>query len=552
VIVLEASQRRRDDRTERVIQGLVGDRLAPLAHSHFRNATVRVSATPATLSMPNGYLAFATAANMITRFVWSLELVVPKATGDVEAALEHLLTELRSIDSREGKRIACVHTGSLGENPAIVQLHLGEGSPDLGGEAHEVIWVSFDSWGLSLSRGRQSGTTIGSVIPFGGLAAACFGVAEVFKSILVQAAEGEALGSTFRGRLVKEYEFSTWYAEGARGAEQYLRATQPPPALPALSVGGLLQVGAGAVGNGSVLAFSALEGLVGVLPLFDSKTVDVKNLNRCLYFREADVGCPKVEVVSARASRRDLRIDGRNELFRPGMGGGAWLYVSTVDNNDVRHVMQEALPKYVVQGATSSTNVAVSVHTGVDGASCLICRHPERAHGLIRQVPLSIDEAATRIGMPAEVVLSSQFHGSGEISREFIARVKAADPDAAEFFEGALATGHDLCGAIGDFRTRYGFTIGPEEPSVPFASVFGGVQAAAEAVKLLLREAGAKDVPVLDNVLEIDFAFDYTRYPRLAFREPARGDCAFCRDRSALAADVYNRKWGARGVQGGT
>jgi len=503
--------------------------------------------------MPNGYLAFATAANMITRFVWSLELVVPKAAGGVKAALEHLLTDLRSIDSREGKRIAFVNTGSLGgEKSAVVRLHLGEGGPDLGCQAEDVIWVSFDSWGFSLSRGRQSGTTFGSVIPFGGLAAACFGVAEVFKSILVRAAEGEAVGSRFRGRLVKEYEFSTWYAERTREGAQCLGAAQPPPVLPALSVAGLLQIGAGAVGNGSLLAFSALEGLVGVLPVFDSKTVDVKNLNRCLYFREADVGSPKVEVVSARASRRDLRIDGRNELFRPGMGGGGWLYVSTVDNNEVRHVMQEALPKYIVQGATSSTNVAVSVHTGVDGASCLMCRHPERAQGLIRQVPLSIDEAATRIGMPAEVVLSSQFHGSGEISREFIARVKAADPEAAKFFEGALATGHDLCGAIGDFRARYGFTIGPEEPSVPFASVFGGVQAAAEAVKLQLRDAGAKDVPVLDNVLEVDFAFNYTRYPLLAFREPARGDCAFCRDRSVLAAEVYNRKWGGRGVQRGT
>ena len=88
---------------------------------------------------------------------------------------------------------------------------------------------------------------------------------------------------------------------------------------------------------------------------------------------------------------------------------------------------------------------------------------------------------------------------------------------------------------------------GPLEASVPFVSNLAGVLAAAEVVKLLLRDDGAQDVPVLDNVLEIDLARNYSRHARLRFVEPPRSDCALCQTRAEVVADVYERRRSAQG-----
>jgi hypothetical protein len=102
--------------------------------------------------------------------------------------------------------------------------------------------------------------------------------------------------------------------------------------------------------------------------------------------------------------------------------------------------------------------------------------------------------------------------------------------------------GQDLCGALGDLRTHFGTVHGPREASVPFVSNLAGVLASAEVVKLLLRAAGAPNVPVLDNVLEIDIGRSYARHARLAFREPRRSDCALCHDRADVVARLYEHR----------
>jgi len=51
-------------------------------------------------------------------------------------------------------------------------------------------------------------------------------------------------------------------------------------------------------------------------------------------------------------------------------------------------------------------------------------------------------------------------------------------------------------------------------------------------------------VPILRNVLVIDFARDYSRNVRLSFAEPSRGDCQFCRQRRSEVEMLYHKKWG--------
>ena len=531
----------RDDRTIRLLSRLLGEEHAELAFTHFLDSTVQLSATAETLQSPNGLLAYSTASNMLTRFVGSLQLVVTGAGPGEIVRLEELLRDLQSIDSRPGKFLSL--SQSFPSPQPQVRLHIGRAPNEISEVGRGVVFVSFDGWTVTLRRNEPAGPVVPSEAPFGALLAGCFGVAEVFKDVLLLAAPRASVREELRRRQVNEFRYSAWLAERIDVASSEATASGPEP-VPDVRLDGVLQVGAGAVGNASLLALASTGSLAGAVTVLDSKLVDEKNLNRCLYFREHDVGELKVEVLQARASRPGLAVSGVQEVFSPSRGDGVWLFISAVDNNEVRHAMQEGVPEYIVQGATSGTSVAVSVHTGVDGLSCLVCRHPDRLTGLARRLPLSVEDAARRTGLPEEVIRLGAFHGSAEISLDFISEVRKVNVQAAEFFEGERQAGHDLCGAIGDFRARYGIITGPQEPSVPFASTFAGIQAAAEAVKLRLRRDGFGLVPILRNVLVIDFAQDYSRHVRLSFAEPSRGDCQFCRQRRSEVEMLYHKKWG--------
>ena len=529
----------RDDRTVRVLAELVGPERAGLAYTHFVGAEVRLSSTVETLGSPNGYVAFMAAANMLTRFVGSVRLAVigrcPPALG---AMLETDLERLRRIDTRQGKVLALGF--APGESPDIA-LHIGNSEQDLGPAAGLRVQVSFDGWSLSVGSGvRACAPVRPSCVPFGAIAGACFGVAEVFKHVLTRVAPDVQARRTLTSRLVEAYSYSTWTAD---------RVPAPPSAWDArawedeLDVAALLQVGAGAVGNASLYVLSSARSLHGVVTVLDEKLVDQKNLNRCLLFLEEDVGQAKVDVVRDKATRAGLIVTAKREAFAPQPDAGSSIVLSTVDNNAVRHLMQESLPRFLVQGSTSGTSVAVSVHSAVDGLSCLVCRHPDPTGGLPRIRALTVAETAARLGVDERVVASGEFEDGQVITDELIARVRIRDAQAAVFLEAARDSGKDLCGTLGEFRRQYGLLEAPQEPSVPFVSVFAGLQAAAEVVKLRLRDRGI-DAPVLQNVLEIDLARDYTRHARLSYDQERLSDCPLCVQRESQVRRLYREKWG--------
>jgi hypothetical protein len=256
------------------------------------------------------------------------------------------------------------------------------------------------------------------------------------------------------------------------------------------------------------------------------------------------VGKPKTEVLLAALPPAGITWEGVPRLFDPERDARDWLYLSTVDNNAVRHQLQEALPQWLVQGSTNGTQVAVSVHRPLGERSCLVCRHPDRALGLTRHHDLSVPETAERLGVTADVVAQSRFNGGEAISEAFLAQLGRTSPEAVAFFAARRTAGADLCGALADFRRTYGAVRGPEEPSVPFASAFAGFQAAAEVVKLALRRAGMIGVPVLSNVLVVDLSRRYTRQT-LSHEEPAYAACPLCHQRKDLVTALYKALWGA-------
>jgi len=367
-------------------------------------------------------------------------------------------------------------------------------------------------------------------------------VAEVFKTALAASADPEHLAG-IRNRFTYEWKFSTWTMDRVEAGRAASRDNRRPRDLPDLAVDGVLQVGAGAVGNAVVLGFESCKAVRGVLDLMDPKSVDIKNLNRCYYFTEKDVEVEraKVDVLSREAARPGFRISGVCAPFSSAATGGKTIVVSAVDNNEARHRIQEELPERLVEGATGDTTMSVSVHELDHGMSCLVCRHPDRSAGGANHVPLTVEEAAEVTGLSQSEIQSGEVNDSMEITEALIARVRKSSPEAAESLQEAMDVGIDLCGALGDIRSRFGTVNAPQEASVPFVSNLAGVLAAAEVVKLLVAEE-EPDTPVLANVLELDLACDYARHDHVSYREPPRASCQFCQGRAEMIDAVLQRR----------
>lgn len=545
-----AAEAHRDDRTRRTLELVVGRDQANLTLTHFSGGRVEVHVDEATLRMRNGFLAVSVTLNMLSRFVGTVELLVAgRCGGAIESALNSELARLRRIDTRPGRSVllSWIEPGSAvsPREQAAARVWIGEirTSNAMPEPTDRDVSIAFDGWSCELGRGAPIGAAQPSAVPFGALSAACFAVAEVFKT-LVAASLPDTERPGFQRRFTHAWRFSAWSMERLMDGPATLLSAGPQAVEP-VTLDAVVQVGAGAVGNASALAFSTLSSVSGELRILDLKFVDEKNLNRCFYFTEDHLGWPKAKVLEELASRPELRVFAANDDFRAEHVSMSAIVLSTVDNNEARHRLQETLPVALVEGATGGTTISVAVHSAGNGRSCLVCRHPDPELGASRREPLSVRAAAEATGLTEDEITTGQVGVDVAITDEIIERVAARSEEAAAILRRARGTGQDLCGALGDLRSLLGTVTGPREASVPFVSNLAGVLAAAEVVKLVMRAAGNENVPVLDNVLQLDMARDYSRHARLSFPEPPRSDCSLCQKRAELVAQVLAKRVGS-------
>jgi hypothetical protein len=535
----------RDDRTVLTLTSVVGAESASLALTHFVGSRVCVAVSADILLAPNGWTAARLAINMLTRFVGEVEV---RVVGALDRLTSERLTQqielYRRIDTRPGHSLTW--TAGTEHLDAPVVLCIGSEVSALvhsllpSGSEHttRIVALGFTGWRCHVAHLPSTDlprVKLSSVV-FGACAGVCFATAEIFKLLLLPCLESHRIRS-FERRLTKDWRYDVWVQDRTTAD---IPSSAPDP-MPMLEIKNVVQIGAGAVGNASAFTLIETPSITGVLPVIDFKKVDSKNLNRCLYFSEENLENDKTAVLES-ASRVGFEIAAINEPYSPRHGEVTQILLSTVDNNAVRHQMQESVPKYIVEGSTGETRLSVSVHTAIDGRTCLICKHPDRSLGLVRSVPLSIDEAMRRTGLPESVIRTGVAKGSTEITDSIIEQVRQHSAELAEFLLRSRQEGKDLCGALGDLRSLFGLKVGPREASIPFVSVLAGVLAAAEVVKLRMFESGVADVPLLDNAVELDLARDYARRARVSASYPAHTDCKFCVARKEEVRDVYGSK----------
>jgi len=257
-----------------------------------------------------------------------------------------------------------------GEAPggATVQLHVGE---DFTPRAPRHAAVSAAGWLASLSRsGADALPAVGGDNCLGAVAAACLGVAQIFKM-----AAGLPDDRLLADGTLDIFRLRRLDADAP---------AQDHPYVPTPDLGRLLMVGAGSVGSAAAYCLRLMSAR-GDLAVVEKDVVKVENFNRSPIFGRAVYGWGKAHAVAAHLAGSNLSVTPYevwwDEFVR--MHGRApnefdvWLPLA--NEFGVRWAMQNNYPPLIVQASTTS-NWGVNHGRHLFGRDdCLADRFPSEA-----------------------------------------------------------------------------------------------------------------------------------------------------------------------------
>jgi molybdopterin/thiamine biosynthesis adenylyltransferase len=166
-------------------------------------------------------------------------------------------------------------------------------------------------------------------------------------------------------------------------------------------------IGAGAIGNGFMLGLSAFPKLTGKLVIVDHDFVSSGNLNRCVWFEDADIGHSKAGVLKKKAEPyfAGLAIESRVSPLKkiPENTGGAWLkrMVVAVDSRRARRSLQSEMPGEVFDASTTGLEeIVFHHHKQPTTGACLGCIYyadeaeNQRTHHIADALGVSVADVA--------------------------------------------------------------------------------------------------------------------------------------------------------------
>jgi len=373
------------------------------------------------------------------------------------------------------------------------------------------------------------------VNPVGAYAAACLGVAEVWKRLV------HPHTSLFKGVPVVPLEgtltFSTF--------SYRVRTGEPNPDLPpTVAIGSLTIVGAGAGGGAAAFTLASLHKLTAAIKAVDPDEINEPNLNRYVFADDDDARARrrKTDLVKELLEARFVGVTVDSvplayDKTRAQLSRSDYEYVlAAVHSRTARRQLQFETPKVLWDGAAGEDGEFRIWRMVLGVTECMHCKQPDTNEDPELAKAHQLDEL---LGLGTDVWFL-KVRDNDAFSQEEAARLaeriqqSALDlkvPLAAQRFSDWEA---ENCG-------RLKLSEGDDEIPIPFAPVMAGVLLAGEIIK----EHSFPEA-VLDsyywNTLMGRFL---TRTPP-ARRSP-KTDCSFCHDADYLAQ--YERRWGARSTR---
>lgn len=404
-------------------------------------------------------------------------------------------------------------------------IRLGAGSADA------TVAVASDGWLIHVATDGSVRGFSEQVNPVGGYAAACMGVAEVFKAVL----RAEVGAENVRGPMapVEDLTFSTYEYTVDPGAPAN-------PELPAVvDLHNLNVIGVGAGGGAVVQTLSAVDAVKGTIRLVDSDEVSASNLNRYIWAYREDVGAMKADVARevmveahpaltfAVKSHPEAYIDFSEEVDPRALE----LVVSTVDTVRARKQIQWDFPETVLDAATNQNGDYVVLRVAFGEGQCLACKHQGRSDGVEREMAVLSDQ----IGLETDTLVEMNTDNAAftreqvETIAEYVDNARVMVPEPGERFSDWF---REHCGHID-------LGAATMEVPIPFLPVTAGVLLAGEVIKQRHFPEAAVHNRFTHNMLgrPVEGMHGFTN---------PHPDCEICGDPDGV--DRYEEKWEKSGT----
>ncbi|MET0399070.1 MAG: E2 ligase fold family C protein [Longimicrobiaceae bacterium] len=487
-----------------------------------------------------GRAAASLAVNLAARLYPRLALA---SLGSAGGPADPLLAELTDLARSINPDIELVHV------PGAATMAVVIGETSFPGAAR-TIYAGSRGWNAMISpeRPRGSGDTPN---PFGAGAAACFAVANVFRSVFQAHLPEPDPDSEFALSL---YDYRR--DEAGEGG--------PGIGTDTVNLGETILAGVGAIGNAAVWALARVPGVRGLLHLVDPQVVGLSNLQRYVLARQEHLApaVPKVELAAEvlRAAQRARGEDGLAVAPHPQRWGeflrarGDWRMervLTAFDTKGDRIAAQASLPRRLLNAWTQLGDLGLSRHLAFGRAPCLACLYSLEPGG--KSEAELVGDAMGLPGAPGnirEMLYSGAPIGEAFV-REVAARRGVTSPEAVdvllafagrslrEFYDEAFCGGVILqLGGSAD-----GEAVRAEAP-MAFQSALAGIMLAAETVVDAGRQPDAP-VPPVRTVIDLSRPLPPYLSPPAARRTD--GAC-LCNDADYL--DAYRAKYAAPAVQG--
>jgi hypothetical protein len=396
----EAFYALRDDRTDRCVEPFTEGRAYQRKH-------VAVVVDPVRAATTAGRAMLNTVTALLAR--WCRVVTVVSAPS---SSVDSALAAMRDADPYGAFGTAL----TIPVNADFV-LHLG-------GHGHaDAVLIDGSGWIAQIGPANvvQEGLN-DAVHPLGALAAACLGVAEVFRRSV-------GLPPLDAARMMDLYD---------------LRWTNTSTELPVArrDIGNVLLVGAGAVGSGLAYAL-ACSGFIGCFTIIDYDRIKIENFNRSPL-----CSCSTHNVLKADAVAQTLLAAGSAATPFP----GSWddfvhtgqlgahreaIWVPVANEGGVRSAVQRNFPPIAVHGSTS-VNWSVNYGRHQPGTDdCFLCRFPTQAAPpaalacSTSAVPVS-EGVTVDAALPFASLLAAVFIAA-ELARRTVSDYVAAQPNFAKF-----------------------------------------------------------------------------------------------------------------------
>lgn len=242
------------------------------------------------------------------------------------------------------------------------------------------LWPGASGWVARLNHSSYPGS--GPANPYAAGAAAVFATAELFRRVF-QA-----------GKAERDFSISLLKYDKATGADHDLSSS---------SLGEVLFVAVGAVGNAGLWALKRDQKRSGRLTLLDHEDLDLSNLQRYVLGTSQDAvsHTEKVLIGCRELAGTQLSVESVRDTLETFATEKSGILPPTicisVDNIAARRAAQALLPKLLINGWTGDQALGASWHVFSREAACLACLYQPHGTGLSQT-----EQAARALGLSPE------------------------------------------------------------------------------------------------------------------------------------------------------